>query len=127
MEFPKNLKYAETDEWVRVEGDIAVVGLTDFAQDQLSDLVYFEALVEVGEEVDVETNLATVESVKSAGDVVSPVAGEVVEINTELEDEPEIVNKAPFAEGWMFKIKLNAPVDEENLMSAEEYQEKCEE
>ena len=127
MEFPKNLKYAETDEWVRIEGDIAVVGLTDFAQDQLSDLVYFEALVEVGEEVDVETNLATVESVKSAGDVVSPVAGEVVEINTELEDEPEIVNKAPFSEGWMFKIKLNAPVDEENLMSAEEYQEKCEE
>ena len=127
MEFPKDLKYAETDEWVRIEGDIAVVGLTDFAQDQLSDLVYFEALVEVGEEVDVETNLATVESVKSAGDVVSPVAGEVVEINTELEDEPEIVNKAPFAEGWMFKIKLNAPVDEENLMSAEEYQEKCEE
>lgn len=127
MEFPKDLKYAETDEWVRIEGDIAVVGLTDFAQDQLSDLVYFEALVEVGEEVDVETNLATVESVKSAGDVVSPVAGEVVEINTELEDEPEIVNKAPFAEGWMFKIKLSAPVDEENLMSAEEYQEKCEE
>ncbi len=127
MEFPNELKYAETDEWVRVEGDIAIVGLTDFAQDQLSDLVYFEALVEVGEKVDVETALGTVESVKSAGDVVSPVAGEVIEINTELEDEPEIVNSDPYDTGWMFKIKLSEPLDEDRLMSAEEYQEQCEE
>jgi glycine cleavage system H protein len=127
MEFPNELKYAETDEWVRVEGDIAIVGLTDFAQDQLSDLVYFESLVEVGEKVDVETALGTVESVKSAGDVVSPVAGEVIEINTELEDEPEIVNSDPYDTGWMFKIKLSEPLDEDRLMSAEEYQEQCEE
>ena len=127
MEFPKELKYAETDEWVRIEGDVAVVGLTDFAQDQLSDLVYFEALVEVGDTVDVEDNLATVESVKSAGDVLSPVAGEIIEINTELEDEPEIVNTAPFSEGWMFKIKLSGPIDDEDLLDADEYQEKCEE
>lgn len=127
MEFPQELKYAATDEWVLVEGDIATVGLTDFAQDQLSDLVYFEALVEVGETVDVDSNIATVESVKSAGDVLSPVAGEVIEINTELEDEPETVNKEPFGAGWMFKIKLSAPIDEENLMNAEEYKEQCEE
>ena len=127
MEFPKELKYAETDEWVRVEGEIAIVGLTDFAQDQLSDLVYFESLVEVGESVDVESALGTVESVKSAGDVVSPVTGEIVEINTELEDEPEIVNNKPYTDGWMFKIKLSAPLDEEKLMTAEKYQEQCEE
>lgn len=127
MDFPKELKYTETDEWVRVEGDIAVVGLTDFAQDQLSDLVYFEALVEVGETVEAEGALGTVESVKSAGDVVSPVAGEILEINSELEDEPEIVNKSPFEAGWMFKIKLSAPLDDEKLMTAEKYQEQCEE
>ena len=127
MEFPKELKYAETDEWVRVEGEIAIVGLTDFAQDQLSDLVYFESLVEVGESVDVESALGTVESVKSAGDVVSPVTGEIVEINTELEDEPEIINNKPYTDGWMFKIKLSAPLDEEKLMTAEKYQEQCEE
>lgn len=127
MEFPQELKYTETDEWVRLEGDIAIVGLTDFAQDQLSDLVYFEALVEIGENVEVESALGTVESVKSAGDVVSPVAGEVIEINSELEDEPEIVNKEPYEAGWMFKIKMSAPLDEDKLMSAEEYQEQCEE
>jgi glycine cleavage system H protein len=127
MDFPNELKYTETDEWVRIEGDIAVVGLTDFAQDQLSDLVYFEALVEVGESVDVDTTLATVESVKSAGDVNCPVTGEVLEINTELEDEPEIVNTSPFEAGWMFKIKLSAPVDDGKLMTAKEYQDQCEE
>ena len=127
MEFPQELKYAETDEWVRVEGDIAIVGLTDFAQDQLSDLVYFESLVEVGETVEVDGGLGTVESVKSAGDVISPVAGEVIEINTDLEDEPEIVNKDPYDTGWMFKIRLSEPLDTDKLMTAEEYQEQCEE
>lgn len=127
MEFPQELKYAETDEWVRVVGDIAIVGLTDFAQDQLSDLVYFESLVEVGETVEVDGALGTVESVKSAGDVISPVSGEIIEINTELEDEPEIVNKEPYEAGWMFKIKMSAALDEEKLMTAEEYQDQCEE
>ena len=127
MEYPKELKYAETDEWALIEGETATIGLTDFAQDQLSDLVYFEALVDVGDSVDTETILATVESVKSAGDVISPVAGEVIEINTELEDEPEIVNNDPYDTGWMFKIKLSEPVDEDKLMNAEEYQEQCEE
>jgi len=127
MKFPFELKYTETDEWVLVEGNIAIIGLTDFAQDQLSDLVYFESLVDVGESVEVETQLGTVESVKSAGDILSPVSGVIVEVNTELEDEPEIVNSDPYLDGWMFKIKMNNPRELDELMTAEEYQEQCEE
>ena len=127
MKFPFELKYTETDEWVLVEGNIAIIGLTDFAQDQLSDLVYFESLVDVGESVEVETQLGTVESVKSAGDILSPVSGVIVEVNTELEDEPEIVNSDPYLDGWMFKIKMTNPRELDELMTAEEYQEQCEE
>lgn len=127
MKFPSELKYTETDEWVLVEGNFAIIGLTDFAQDQLSDLVYFESLVDVGESVEVETQLGTVESVKSAGDILSPVSGVVVEVNTELEDEPEIVNSDPYLDGWMFKIKMTNPRELDELMTAEEYQEQCEE
>ena len=127
MKFPSELKYTETDEWVLVEGNIAIIGLTDFAQDQLSDLVYFESLVDVGEIVEVETQLGTVESVKSAGDVLSPISGEVIEINTDLEDEPEIVNSDPYVDGWMFKIKMSDPSELDDLMSADDYMEQCEE
>ncbi|NSW51840.1 MAG: glycine cleavage system protein GcvH [Anaerolineae bacterium] len=127
MKFPSELKYTETDEWVLVEGNIAIIGLTDFAQDQLSDLVYFESLVEVGDVIEVETQLGTVESVKSAGDVLAPVSGEVIEINTDLEDEPEIVNADPYVDGWMFKIKMANSSELDDLMSADEYMEQCEE
>jgi len=127
MKFPSELKYTETDEWILVEGNIAIVGLTDFAQDQLSDLVYFESLVDVGETVEVESQLGTVESVKSAGDVLAPVSGEVIEINSALEDEPEIVNSDPYVDGWMFKIKMSNPAELDDLMTAEEYMEQCEE
>ena len=121
MNTPAELKYTESDEWVLVKGDVATVGLTDFAQDQLSDLVYFESLVEIGEAVEAEANLATVESVKSAGDVLSPISGEVLEINAALEEEPETVNANPYAEGWMFKIHLSKPEELDDLLSAEEY------
>lgn len=127
MKFPSELKYTETDEWVLVEGNIATIGLTDFAQDQLSDLVYFESLVDVGENVEVESQLGTVESVKSAGDVLSPISGEVIEINTDLEDEPEIVNSDPYLDGWMFKIRMANPAELDELMTADEYMEQCEE
>jgi glycine cleavage system H protein len=126
MEFPKELRYTETDEWVRVKGNIAIVGLSDFAQDQLSDLVYFEPLVDIGDMVEAEGNLATVESVKSAGDVLSPVSGEIIEINGDLEDEPEIINTDPYGNGWMFKIEMSDPTEIEGLLTAEEYQEQCE-
>ena len=121
MNTPEELKYTESDEWILIEGDVATVGLTDFAQDQLSDLVYFEALVEVGEAIEAEANLATVESVKSAGDVLSPISGEVLEINATLEEEPETVNANPYTEGWMFKIRISKPEELTDLLTAEEY------
>ena len=127
MKYPSELKYTETDEWVLVEGNIVTIGLTDFAQDQLSDLVYFESLVDVGENVEVETQLGTVESVKSAGDVLSPVSGVITEINTELEDEPEIVNSDPYLDGWMFKIRMSNPAELEDLLTPDEYMDQCEE
>lgn len=127
MEFPTELKYASTDEWVRVEGNIATIGITDYAQDQLSDIVYFEALVDVGERVEPDTVLATVESVKSAGDVVSSFTGEVIEINDLLEDEPEIINSDPYEDGWMLKIRLMDMDELNELMGAAEYKDKCEE
>ena len=127
MNTPEELKYTESDEWVLVEGNIATVGLTDYAQEQLSDLVYFESLVEVGELVEAEANLATVESVKSAGDVLSPISGEILEINPNLEEEPEIVNSDAYGEGWMFKIRMTKPDELEDLLTAEEYQEQIEE
>lgn len=127
MNTPEELKYTESDEWVLVEGNIATVGLTDYAQDQLSDLVYFESLVEVGELVEAEANLATVESVKSAGDVLSPISGEILEINPILEEEPEIVNSDAYGEGWMFKIRITKADELEDLLTAEEYQEQIEE
>ena len=126
MEYPKDLRYTETDEWVRVKGNVAFVGLTDFAQDQLSDLVYFESLVEIGDIVEAEGNLATVESVKSAGDVLSPVSGEIIEINGDLEDEPEIINTDPYGNGWMFKIDMSDPTEVEGLLTAEEYKDQSE-
>lgn len=126
MEFPKELRYTETDEWVRVKGNIAIVGLTDFAQDQLSDLVYFESMVDIGDIVEAEGNLATVESVKSAGDVLSPISGEIIEINGDLDDEPEIINTDPYGNGWMFKIEMSDPTEIEGLLTAEEYEEQCE-
>lgn len=126
MKFPTELRYTETDEWVRVKGNVAFVGLTDFAQDQLSDLVYFESLVEIGDMVEAEGNLATVESVKSAGDVLSPVSGEIIEINGDLEDEPEIINTDPYGNGWMFKIEMSDPTEVEGLLTADEYKEQSE-
>lgn len=127
MNTPKELKYTESDEWVLVEGEVATIGLTDFAQDQLSDLVYFEALVEVGETVEHEANLATVESVKSTGDVLSPISGEIVEINPALDDEPDTVNTDPYVEGWMFKIKIANPEELNDLLSDTEYLDQIEE
>lgn len=126
MEYPKDLRYTETDEWVRVKGTVAFVGLTDFAQDQLSDLVYFESLVEIGDIVEAEGNLATVESVKSAGDVLSPVSGEIIEINGDLEDEPEVINTDPYGNGWMFKIEMSDPTEVESLLTPEEYKDQSE-
>ncbi len=117
---PVELKYAATHEWVRVEGDIAVVGITDHAQDALGDLVYVE-LPEVGDTVKAGDEAGVVESVKAASDIYAPVTGEVVAINEELGDAPETVNQNPYTDGWMYKIKLADPAELDDLLDADGY------
>jgi glycine cleavage system H protein len=106
MNFPTDLKYTATDEWIRVEGDLATLGVSEFAQDQLSDVVFFEATVKVGERVAAGAQVATLESVKAAADVSSPVSGEILEINQPLAANPELVNTDPYGSAWMIKLKL---------------------
>ncbi len=126
MKVPENLKYTKEHEWAKVEGDVAIVGITDFAQDQLSDIVYVE-LPEVGAQVRQGEPFGTVEAVKAVSDLYSPVTGEVIEVNQKLADQPELVNQDPYGEGWMIKVKLQDPSEVERLMSAEEYKKLIEE
>lgn len=113
--------FTEDHEWVRVDGDIATVGITDHAQDQLGDIVFVE-LPEVDAELDAGDDACVVESVKAAGDVHNPVSGVVTEVNEALEDEPALVNQSPETDGWIYKIKLSNASEVESLMSAEAYQ-----
>lgn len=122
MEFPEDLKYTEEHEWVLVEDGVATVGITDFAQDSLGDVVFVE-LPEIGVILESGKPFGVVESVKAVSDVYAPVSGEVIEINEELQDTPELVNTSPYEDGWMVKIKLNDGADVDELMSADEYQE----
>jgi glycine cleavage system H protein len=124
MNFPKELKYTESDEWVKVEGNIATIGITDRAQDALSDIVFFEANVSVDDDVEKGDAVATVESVKSAADVNAPVSGKIVEINEDLGDSPETVNSDPYGEAWMVKIELSDASELEDLMDADTYEAK---
>jgi glycine cleavage system H protein len=121
MEFPEELKYTEEHEWVMVEGDLVVVGITDFAQDALGDVVFVE-LPEVGTEVLAGKAFGVVESVKAVSDVYAPVSGTVEEINEELPEAPEILNTSPYGDGWMIKIRLSAPGELDSLMDAAAYQ-----
>ena len=121
MDFPDDLKYTEEHEWVLLEGDVATIGITDFAQDQLGDVVFVE-LPEVGDELESGKALGVVESVKAVSDVYSPLSGEVVEINEELPDEPELLNTSPYEDGWMIKLKISAPNELDGLMDASDYQ-----
>jgi glycine cleavage system H protein len=126
MEFPEELKYTEEHEWVMVEDDVVTVGISDFAQDQLGDVVFVE-LPAVGTIVEAGKPFGVVESVKAVSDVYAPVSGEVVEINEELPDAPETINTSPYDDGWMIKIKLSAPAELAELMDADAYQEFIEE
>lgn len=117
---PSDLKYATSHEWVRLDGDIVTVGITDHAQEALGDLVFVE-LPEVGDEVGAGDEAGVVESVKAASDIYAPVSGEVVEINAALEDMPELINTDPYGEGWMYKIKVTAIDELDDLLSADEY------
>lgn len=124
MEIPKDLKYTENDEWIRVEGNIGTVGITDYAQDQLSDIVYVEILVSVGEQVKKGDSCATLESVKAAADVYMPVSGKIVAINETLPDATELVNKDPYGQAWMVKVELSDPKELEKLLDADAYARK---
>ncbi|MGM0620767.1 MAG: glycine cleavage system protein GcvH [Bacteroidota bacterium] len=125
MKIPENLKYTEDHEWVKVDGDVATVGITDFAQGELGDVVFVEIETE-GEELDKGETFGTVEAVKTVSDLFMPVGGEVAEVNEALEDEPEIVNKDPYGKGWMVKIKIDDSSELDDLMSADDYKKMIE-
>ncbi|MDE7345755.1 MAG: glycine cleavage system protein GcvH [Muribaculaceae bacterium] len=125
MTIKNDLRYAESHEWVSLEGDIATVGITDYAQHALGDIVYVD-MPEVGDEVTAGEEFGAVESVKAASDLYSPVSGEVVEINEALEDEPGLINQDAFA-NWIMKVKVSDPSEVEALLDAEAYAKICEE
>lgn len=120
MNIPEDLKYTKDHEWVKVDGDIATVGVTDFAQGELGDIVYVEVETE-GETLDKEEVFGTVEAVKTVSDLFMPVGGTVEEFNEALEGAPETVNSDPYGEGWMIKIKLSDASELDSLLSAEDY------
>ncbi|GJQ60407.1 MAG: glycine cleavage system H protein [Candidatus Scalindua sp.] len=120
VKIPIELKYSKDHEWIKMEGDIAIVGITDYAQEKLTDIVFVD-FPEIGKEVEQGRNLCVVESVKSVSDVLSPISGEIVEVNRSLEDSPELVNSDPYEGGWIVKIKIKESDEFKNLLTAEEY------
>lgn len=121
MNLPENLKYTKEHEWVRVEGDVAVIGITDFAQGELGDIVFVE-IETVGENLPKGETFGTVEAVKTVSDLFMPVGGEVIEFNEALEDRPELINKDAYGEGWMVKVKMDDAAQLDELMDAAAYQ-----
>ncbi|QDK97806.1 glycine cleavage system protein GcvH [Acinetobacter tandoii] len=121
MNHPSDLKYASTHEWVKIEGDLVVTGISDHAQDALGDLVYVE-MPEVGQQITAGEQAGVVESVKTASDIHAPVSGVVVEVNTALEDDPDFVNDEPYGKGWIYKIKPNNLDDVDALLSSADYE-----
>lgn len=126
MDFPDDLKYTEEHEWALLEGDLVSIGITDFAQNQLGDVVFVD-LPEVGERVEAGKALGVVESVKTVSDVYAPISGEIVEINSDLLDSPETVNNSPYDDGWMVRIRPDDAGDLDELMDAASYQDFIEE
>ncbi len=122
MNIPSNLKYTKDHEWVSLEGDIATIGVTDFAQGELGDIVYVEVET-VGETIEAEEIFGTVEAVKTVSDLFLPISGEIIEFNSALEDEPEKVNSDPYGDGWMIKVKCSDLSQMNQLLSAEDYKQ----
>ncbi|SKB79937.1 glycine cleavage system protein GcvH [Daejeonella lutea] len=120
MNFPEELKYTNDHEWVRVEGNVAYVGITDFAQHELGDIVYIE-IDTLGKEVTKEEQFGTVEAVKTVSDLLMPVTGKVTELNKKLDTNPELVNTDPYGDGWMVKVELSDPSQVDSLLSASAY------
>ena len=122
MNIPAELKYTKDHEWVRIEGEEAVIGITDFAQSELGDIVFVEVETE-GESIDSEEIFGSVEAVKTVSDLFMPLTGEVLSFNSELEDAPEVVNSDPYGEGWMIRVKIFDKLEVDNLLSAEQYKD----
>ena len=120
MNIPTDLKYTKDHEWVKIEGDVATIGITDFAQGELGDIVYVEVET-LDETLNAEEIFGTVEAVKTVSDLFLPLSGEIIEFNDTLEDEPEKVNKDPYGDGWMIKVKCSDLLEEDLLMSADDY------
>ena len=121
MNFPADLKYTKDHEWIRVEGDVAYVGITDFAQSELGEIVYVDITTE-GETVEKEEVFGTIEAVKTVSDLFMPATGEVLDVNPELEDAPELVNEDAYGKGWLIKVTVADPAQLDELLSADEYQ-----
>jgi len=122
MHIPEELKYTKDHEWARIDGDVATIGITDYAQSELGDIVYIE-LPEVGLETKQMESFGTIEAVKAVSDMFAPLTGEVVEINNNLADQPEIINKDPYGDGWIIKIKLSDKSELDGLLDKAQYEE----
>lgn len=120
MNFPQELKYTKDHEWVRIDGEVATIGITDFAQSELGDIVYVD-IDTIGDTIDREQVFGTVEAVKTVSDLFMPVSGEILELNESLEKQPESVNKDPYGEGWMVKIKMTELAEVNDLLTADDY------
>ncbi len=127
MNIPNDLKYTKSDEWIKVDGNTGTIGITDYAQNQLSDIVYVEITAGEGEAIKIDSTIATLESVKAAADVNAPVSGKVVAVNEALPETPELVNSDPFGKAWMIKVELSNPAELNGLMDAAAYQAYCQE
>jgi glycine cleavage system H protein len=122
MTFPENLKYTKDHEWIRLEGDTGIVGITDYAQGELGDVVFVELPVQ-GKQVKQGESFGTIEAVKAVSDLFAPVSGEVIETNTELEKAPELINKEPYAKGWIIKLKIQTKSELNNLLDVKAYRD----
>jgi glycine cleavage system H protein len=121
LNHPADLKYSQTDEWVRVQGDNATIGITDYAQDQLGDIVYIDFLSHPGDKITHKTKFGDIESVKATSELLSPISGEVVKVNEDLKDQPELINDNPYEQGWMLVVKITNSSELDNLMTADQY------
>jgi len=122
MNIPENLKYSKDHEWLRIEGDEAFIGITDFAQNELGDIVFVDVFSE-GETLDMDETFGSIEAVKTVSDLFMPLSGEVIEINSILESEPEKINSDPYGDGWIIKVKVSDTTELDNLLDAKSYQE----
>jgi glycine cleavage system H protein len=121
LNHPKDLKYSKSDEWVRVEGDEVVIGISDYAQDQLGDIVYIELPWDAGQDVADEVKFGDIESVKATSELISPISGSIVSVNQDLKENPELINDYPYEKGWMLRIKVTNPAEIDALMDADAY------